>query len=477
MNPTSRSLLDRLLNLSLTSKLILAFIIVSVTAAGIVAAFLHLSSPDRLNQLIFEQSLAEFKEAVVEYYNQNGSLDNVGYYLISSGVVPLPIEGGPEQQIGNGFTVRFDRRRVFVLTNPDGIILFANLPWANIGLRASQELLDAGESIVVDGQKIGVIIYQSEAFTLTPEEEAYLRRTNRAVLLAGAGGVLAALLAGIWLARSLTRPLRDLTAAADRMASGELEQVVTVRSGDEIGHLTEAFNNMSSQVSSANAIRRQMTADIAHDLRTPLTVIAGYIEAMRDEVLAPTPERLSMIYAEIERLQRLVDDLRILTRADSGNLALVREPLNAVALLNRQAAAHQLTASQNGIVLQIEAEPDLPTLDADEARMSQVLDNLITNAIRYTPEQGQITLRAAAAADGMVLLQVTDTGTGIRPEDLPHIFDRFYRANKSRTDDDGASGLGLAIARALVQAHGGSITAQSNPGQGSVFSILLPAHV
>ena len=465
----------RLLSLPLSSKLILAFMFVAVTAAGIVALFLHLSSPDRLNQLIFEQSLAEFKEVVVDYYNQTGSLENVGYYLISSGAVPLPIEEPLASQPGDRLALRFDRRRVFALADPNGIILFSNLPTAIIGLRIPDELLSQGEPITVNGKTVGVIIYQSGAFKLTPEEENYLARTNRAVILAGFGGVLVALLAGVWLARSLTRPLRDLTAAADRMASGELEQVVAVRAHDEIGFLTQAFNNMSSQVAAANVMRRQMTADIAHDLRTPLTVIAGYIEAMRDEILAPTPERLNMIYSEIERLQRLVDDLRTLTRADSGNLALVCEPLDASALLHRQAAAHQLTAAQKDIELQVQSANDLPPLYADEARLSQVLDNLITNAIRFTPAGGQIALRAAAAPEERLLIQVADTGAGIQPEDLPHVFDRFYRADKSRTDDDGASGLGLAIARALVQAHGGTITAESAPGQGSVFNILLPA--
>jgi signal transduction histidine kinase len=474
MNTNPAQLPLRFIKLSLTSKLILAFMLVAITAASLVAVFLHLSSPERLNQLIFEQNLAEFKAAVVEYYEQTGSLENIGYYLVNSGMMSPSVDSDSFSHPAERMLVRIDRQRVFVLATTDGIILFSNLPWAITGLRVSNELLERAEPIVVDGQHIGLIIYQLQDFTLTPEEEAYLVRTNQAVLLSGVGGVLVALLAGVWLARNLTRPLRDLTLAADRIASGQLEQVVTVRSKDEIGHLTEAFNNMSSQVAQANMLRRQMTADIAHDLRTPLTVIAGFVEAMRDEILAPTPERLNIIYSEIERLQRLVEDLRTLTRADSGNLGLNQEFINVADLIERQASAHQLVVEQKGISLRVEKGAVLPKLYADEARLSQVLDNLITNAIRYTPSGGQITLRVTTDSSQKLLIEVADTGVGIQPEDLPYVFDRFYRADKSRTDDDGASGLGLAIVKALVQAHGGTIHVDSIPGEGSSFRMLLP---
>jgi len=217
-----------------------------------------------------------------------------------------------------------------------------------------------------------------------------------------------------------------------------------------------------------------MTADIAHDLRTPLTVIAGYVESMRDGDLAPTPARLDSIYAEIERLQRLVSDLRLLAVTDAGELRLNLAPVNPKGLLERVAASFKLSAEQKGIALIVEADSTLPDIQADESRLDRVLSNLVGNAIRHTPNGGKVSI-LATRQENSVLISVEDTGEGIPPADLPHIFDRFYRADKSRTDADGASsGLGLAIAKALVEAHGGRIKANSVVGDGTRFEIELP---
>jgi signal transduction histidine kinase len=290
--------------------------------------------------------------------------------------------------------------------------------------------------------------------------------------LASGGAVLVALVVGLLLARTLTRPLQALTAATHRMAGGDLEQQVPVTSRDELGELAQAFNRMSQQVAQANHARRQMTADVAHELRTPLTVIAGYIESMRDGVLQVTPERLTVIYAEIEHLQHLVGDLRILSQADAGELKLNRQPLQVADLLQQVQASFAHQAEQNGIQLNLNLDPNLPPIQGDEVRLIQVLSNLIANAIRYTPRGGQIRLGAVYEA-GQVVLTIQDTGQGIAPADLPLVFDRFYRADKSRSEENGESGLGLAIAKALVEAHGGTITVASTLGSGTTFTIRL----
>jgi signal transduction histidine kinase len=218
-----------------------------------------------------------------------------------------------------------------------------------------------------------------------------------------------------------------------------------------------------------------MTADIAHELRTPLTVIAGYIESMRDGVLAPSPDRLGVIYAEIEHLQRLVGDLRLLSQADAGELKLNRQPLPPLELLQQAAASFAHQAQQKGVRLHLSPNGPLAPIHVDETRMLQVLGNLLSNALRYTPPGGQVELRAASGAAGAgVTLSVQDTGPGIAPDDLPHIFNRFYRADPSRAEDSGASGLGLAIAKALVEAHGGALSAVSALGQGTTFTIHFP---
>ena len=243
---------------------------------------------------------------------------------------------------------------------------------------------------------------------------------------------------------------------------------------DEIGQLAESFNRMSAEVARVQEQRRQMTADIAHDLRTPLTVVSGYIESMRDGVLAPTPERLDLIYAEMERLQHLVGDLRMLSQADAGELSLNLQTLSPRSLLERVAAVFAHQAVQQKIRLSVDAAETLPQLRLDDARMMQVLDNLVSNAFRYTPAGGEIIL-SADAAGGKVRLKVADTGTGIPPQELPHIFERFHRVDKSRHSETGESGLGLAIVRALVEAQGGRVWAELAMGGGTVIWMEFPA--
>jgi signal transduction histidine kinase len=282
-----------------------------------------------------------------------------------------------------------------------------------------------------------------------------------------------ALVLGIVLARALTRPIRALTVAIHAMAQGDLKQNVQVRSKDELGELAAAFNQMSADLDRLLKARRQMTADIAHDLRNPLTVIGGYVESMQDGVLKPTPERLAAMQAEVQHLQRLVEDLRTLSQADAGELILNREPVSVPALLERAAQSYRPLAEKQGITLRIEARQGLPELRADPDRMVRVLGNLLSNSLRYTPPKGEIVLKAHAADAHDILLSVVDNGRGIAPEALPYIFDRLFRADPARSRGE-ESGLGLAIARSIVEAHGGSIAAESTPGAGTTITIKMP---
>jgi signal transduction histidine kinase len=230
---------------------------------------------------------------------------------------------------------------------------------------------------------------------------------------------------------------------------------------------------MSAEVVRVNRQRRQLTADIAHDLRTPLTVIAGYIESMRDGVLKPTSERMTVIYSEIERLQKLVDDLKVLSMADSGELSLHRQNLAPEELLKRAAELFSHAARRQKVGLEVQTDKDLPPIFVDEARMMQVLGNLVSNALRYTPARGKVTL-GARSAGSEVVVTVTDNGSGIPADELPYIFDRFHRGDKSRHSDNGESGLGLAIVKALVESHGGRVWAESKPGEGTIVTMSFP---
>jgi two-component system, OmpR family, sensor histidine kinase BaeS len=222
--------------------------------------------------------------------------------------------------------------------------------------------------------------------------------------------------------------------------------------------------------------RRRLTADIAHDLRTPLAIIQGHAEGLRDGVLPPDVETFSLIHDEAQRLGRLVEDLRTLSRAEAGELPLNKRAVKPGSLLARLAAAYGPQAHAGAVALTTDVAPDLAPVAADPDRLAQVLGNLVENALRHTPAGGTITLRAAAQG-GELWLQVADTGSGIAAEDLPHIFERFYRGDRARGRHSGGSGLGLAIARSITSAHGGRLWAESKDGQGATFTVALPTEL
>ncbi|MFZ5857300.1 MAG: sensor histidine kinase [Chloroflexota bacterium] len=460
--------------MTLTRKLTLAFLLIAVTAAAIVAVSIRLTNATRLNQLVLEQQRADFAALVTDYYQQTGSTKGLDQFIRQLTNPQQPLSNQPNQV--NPQPPPSDRRNLFGFADAQGFVIVPLLPQFPVGQRLTPDILARNEPLEVDSIRVGTILSQPLPINLTPQEKAYLERTNQAITYAAFGAAALALIVGFLLARTLTRPLRALTEATEKMAGGELNQQVNINSKDEIGELANAFNRMSREVARANTLRKQMTADIAHDLRTPLTVIAGYVESMRDGDLAPTPERLDVIYAEIDRLQRLVADLRLLAHTDAGELRLNLAPLELRSLLERVASSFRLAAEQKGVSLTVEADSDLPEIQADESRLDRVLSNLVANALRHTPEGGRISILATRKHQ-YIIISVEDTGEGIPPADLPHIFDRFYRADKSRTDADGASsGLGLAIAKALVEAHGGRIWAESEEGGGGArMRIEIPA--
>ncbi|MFJ9426268.1 sensor histidine kinase [Streptomyces sp. NPDC101249] len=295
---------------------------------------------------------------------------------------------------------------------------------------------------------------------------------NKAKVVGAAGLVLAFTVAvTAVVATRLVRPLRALTAAAQQPP--ELHVRVPVTTRDETGILAEAFNDLTERRERLEAQRKAMVSDIAHELRTPLTNIRGWLEVTRDGVVDPDPALLSALHDEALVLQRIIDDLQDLAAADAGTLRLHREPVRVGDLLDQVAGAHGAAADAAGVALRTGVEGEL-WLDADPVRMRQALGNLVSNALRHTPADGTVTLTARRDADRIVLT-VADTGGGIAPEDLPHVFDRFWRAEKSRSRRTGGSGLGLSIVRHLLAAHDGTVVADSTPGHGAEFTLSLPA--
>jgi signal transduction histidine kinase len=457
---------------SITTRLILAFLLVGLTVVALASGITYWLTAREFKQLTYDQARDRFVADMTYYYQNQGSWKGVlDYYQLRSrtggGLNPPPGAPGPEPAGGPRPPTIF-----FALVDQDSRILIPAGDY-QIGDLVPESALAQGTAITVNAQRVGTALVVGRPPPLGSLEQRYLNGTNLALLYAALGGLGLALVLGIFLARALTHPIRDLTAAIRSMASGSLNQQVSVTSRDELGELAIAFNHMSADLDRLTRARRRMTADIAHDLRNPLTVIGGYVESIREGVLQPTPERLEAIEAEVRHLERLVDDLRTLSQAEAGELTLNREAVAPEALLRRMQQSYGPLAEKQSVSLRLETEPGLPDIDGDADRLAQVLGNLLTNSLRYTAAGGEIVLRARQAQSAVVL-EVSDTGQGIPAEALPHVFDRFYRADASRTRPE-ESGLGLAIARSIVEAHGGTISAKSSVGVGTTMRITLPA--
>jgi two-component system sensor histidine kinase BaeS len=293
-------------------------------------------------------------------------------------------------------------------------------------------------------------------------------RVAGAAALVGAIAVVLTVVVG----RRILAPIGAITRSARRRSQGEVFEPVRVRGGDELAELAGAFNAMAAAVDEQDRLRRTMAADVAHELRTPLSNIRGYLEALQEGVADPTPEVLSSIHEEAMHLQRLIDDLQVLSLAEAGELPMDLRPADLGDVVAQAVAAHRPAAESAGVTLEVAVTGSVP-VEVDRARMRQVVANLVDNALRHTPQGGVVSV-ATRFEGGHALLVVADTGRGIPAEHLPHIFDRLYRVDPSRSRNTGGTGLGLSIARELARAHGGDITADERPGGGARFTVRLP---
>ena len=275
------------------------------------------------------------------------------------------------------------------------------------------------------------------------------------------------------LSNHILKPIRELTRIANRMEQGDLSQRVRIRTKDEMGVLAHAFNTMADSLARSEQLRRNLVSDVAHELHTPLTNVRGYLEGLKDGVIDPTCEMIASLYEESLLLSRLVVDLQELSLAEAGQLHLVRRPLALEEVIVKAVSSLQFQAANKQLALRVEMSPCLPRVEADAERVGQVLRNLVSNAITHTPPGGEIGIRARSI-NGEVLVSVDDTGEGIEEQHLRYIFERFYRADASRSRATGGTGLGLAIVKQVVEAHGGQLEAESAPGRGSSFTFSLP---
>lgn len=364
------------------------------------------------------------------------------------------------------------------LADANGQIVAATLPdligHSAAGLTASTLIIPVTDS---KNETIGVV-YVQPSLAHQRADQAFLSNVSQALLVTGLSvGVLAAGV-GIFLSRSISRPLAEMSRAAGLFAQGDYTARVSPHGPDEMAALGQTFNLMAERVGRLELLRRELVANVSHDLRTPLTVIRGYVEGLRSGQIADRRSAemaFEAMHAEVGRLLHLVGDLRQVTVLDAGAWPLDCRPVNLVTFAGEVLNRVALLAAAGQVSLVNQISPDLPPHLLDPERMGQALFNLLENAIRHTPAGGTVTL-SATAEETFLHLTIRDTGQGIPAEHLPHIFERFYRADRARSSAEGRAGLGLAIVKAIVEAHGGTVQAASDgqPGRGSTFTISLP---
>ncbi|GGJ46188.1 sensor histidine kinase [Deinococcus roseus] len=493
----------KLLTRSLRLNLVLGFALSCLVGLLVFGILAHNVALDSYRQTVHQNLVNTYAENALRYYQQNGTWE---------GVDPGPGEGGgqgggqpgggpaggpdgqrgaegqggppqgqnPQGQNPQGGQGRDDPQKGMRPAKHLGILDTQNRVVSKTEVYPMGQQLDLKDllftkTLLVNGKVVGTAFEDPGAGASSPNQQAMINVINQTILMAGVIGLALSILLGAAMAGQLTRPLERLTVAVRSLKFGKQQEPVKEQGTDEVAVLTRAFNQMSDQLVKAEVQRRQMIADIAHDLGTPLTVASGYVQSMQQGKLAATQERLEVVYDELLLLQNLVDDLRLLSLADAGMLTLSLDLIAPEMLLKGIQKAFAFRAEKQNIRLTVQTDADLPEIRLDFERMRQVLGNLVNNALHYTPDGGEIRL-LAKRTDGGVLLQVQDTGVGIPAEKLPYIFERFYRVDETRSPENGGgSGLGLAIARSIVELHGGKISAQSVIRQGTTISILALA--
>ncbi|RCK72294.1 MAG: Sensor protein [Anaerolineae bacterium] len=362
------------------------------------------------------------------------------------------------------------------ITDDQGMVVYDSFN-QSVGTKWTTESLRLADAIRVGNQIVGYLLIEGGMTFSRADESRLVQRLNRAAIVAAAIGGGLGLLVAVFLSISLGRPIRDLTQAVRQIRAGNLSHRVKVRGKDEISLLAETFNQMAEALEKAEQTRRTMTADIAHELRNPLAVQRAHLEALIDGVYPLTVDSLQTILDQNQLLTRLVEDLRTLALAESGQLTLEKTVVEVKQLINRISDTFEAQATERQIRLSLpdwskHGVADLE-ISGDPMRLEQILGNLLSNALRYTPAGGEIKIGVEDAGE-QVKISVMDSGPGIPEADLPYIFERFYRADRSRSRSEGGSGLGLAIARNLALAHGGWLEAANSPQGGAIFTLTLP---
>lgn len=446
--------------LSLTFSVVIVLGVAATVASAFLAAEARVRQDPLTDQLRAPGGLAEHLAAL---YRQQG--DWTGVDLLFAGA--------------RAMMTRWPTR--MLLADPTGRVVYS-APEGSLGQQLTSEELARALPIQDGTSPVGYLLALPLAEEGLPRpERILLAQLGRDLALAAVVSSVIGVAAGVLVSRGLTAPLNRLARAARAIGARRLNQRVEVSGSAEVVQLARAFNDMAVALEQAETARRNLVADVAHELRTPLSVLQGNLRAVLDDVYPLDKAEVAQLYDETRLLSRLVNDLHQLAQAEAGQLALNKQSVDLAGLVQAAAVAFTPIAEANGVSLDLELPADLPKVTVDAARITQVLHNLLTNALRYTSAGGSMLVRAGCDPGtdchvATVWLAVQDTGEGIPAEHLPHVFERFYRADPARSRTSGGSGLGLAIVRAIVEAHGGQVSAASEgvPGRGSTFTVRLP---
>ncbi|HEY61864.1 MAG TPA: HAMP domain-containing protein [Anaerolineae bacterium] len=453
-------------------KLILSFFIIVLVTVGLVILISNRQAMKDIQTYMFRGGFTGTEEIVIaleDYYRDNQTLEGVGNILTH------PPTGKRFRSVNQNTIPKFPPggKPIWIrVADADGNLIY-DTNGQNTKSQLTKEEISRAIPLEVDKQLIGYLLPEGNIH-FTPENEAsLLNRFNSAIFLAGLISGVAALIVAFLLADRLVKPIRALTNAAHSLAEGHLDERVQFKGNDEIATLGYTFNQMANSLQRAEERRQGLTADIAHELRTPLAVQRAHIEAIEDGIYDLTLENLAPIEEQNRLLSRIVEDLRVLALADTGELTLEKTNINIVALVKAVINRFQAQVQERHVKLSFINGEKHPSVFVDPQRIEQILHNLISNALRYSPENSEITIQLSTN-ENQLTISIRDSGPGIPEKAIPHLFERFYKTSKSRSREEGGTGLGLSIARKLAIAHHGNLTAENHPEGGALFTLTLP---
>ena len=445
-------------------RLILSFFVIVLVAILSTVLIVRLNTPQQVENYMMRggmQGLNTLVDDLEAYYSSNGSWEGVEFELGETG----------SGMMGAGHGSGMMGQRI-ILADANGLVILDSADRV-IGTTLTGEEKSASILLRKKLMTIGYLLVNGGVQISSGSQQPLITRLNDAAIQAGLIALVIAFLLAVILAEGILRPVRQLTQAAERVAAGDWSHEVPARGKDELAILARSFNAMVISLRQSEERRRGMTADIAHELRTPLAVQRAHLEALQDGIYPMTAETLQPVLDQNGMLVRLVDDLRTLALADAGELPLEKQSVDAREFLLGMQERFRSAAEENKVEIVVSENQTCPAILADPDRLAQIFTNLIGNALRFTPTGGIITL-AAECKGNEVQMTVSDNGPGIPADALPKIFERFYRVDKSRSRDEGGSGLGLAIARQLAGAHGGKLKAENLPQGGTRFMLSIP---